>query len=122
LEALKRKHEEEFSHERWKRRKVETELDDISAELKTAMRMGRYASDLAKRETELRRNAEVREKELMRRVEGLEKVKKRASDSGKAVLFEGLANMFQKAAQAQGEENGGSLKLALEPGGETPNV
>lgn len=116
--ASKRKHEQELSHERWKRRKVQTELDVISAELKTTRRMEKYASDLAKRETELRRQAEIREKELMRRVEVLEKEKKRVSNGGKAVFFEDLANMFQKAAQVQGDGNSGSLNLSLEPSGE----
>ena len=117
-EALKRRYEQELSHERSKRRKVQTELDEVSAELKATRRAEKYASDLAKRETELRRKAEMREKELMRRVDVLEKEKKRASDGGKAVLFEGLANMFQKAAQAQGDGSGGSLKLSLESGEE----
>jgi hypothetical protein len=49
----------------------------------------------------------------------LEKEKKRASDGGKAELFEDLANMFQKAAHAQGEGGGGSL--SLESGGENSN-
>jgi hypothetical protein len=110
-EALKRKHEQELSHEKWKRRKVQMELDDISAELKVTRRMEKYASELAKRETELRREAEMREKDLMRMIEVSEKEKKRVSDGGKAVLFEGLASMFQKAAQAQGDESGSSLKL-----------
>lgn len=118
-EALKRKQDQELSHERWKRRKVQTELDDISAELKAARHMEKHASGLAKRETELRRQAEMRGEELMRRIEVLEKEKKRASDGGKAVLFEDLANMFQKAAQVQGDGSGGSLKLTLEPGEET---
>ena len=117
-EALKRKYEQELSHEKSKRRKVQAELDEISAELKTTRRMEKYASDSTKRETELRRKAEMREKELIRRVEVLEKEKKRASDGGKAVLFEDLANMFQKAAQAQGDGSGGSLKLSLGSGGE----
>jgi len=117
-EALKRKYEQELSHEKSKRRKVQAELDEISAELKATRRMEKYASDSTKREIELRRKAEMREKELIRRVEVLEKEKKRASDGGKAVLFEDLANMFQKAAQAQGDGSGGSLKLSLGSGGE----
>lgn len=121
-EALKRKHEQELSHEKWKRRRVQTELDDISAELKATRRMEKYASDFAKRETELRRRAEMREKDLMKRVEVLEKEKKRASGGGKAVLFEDLANMFQKAAQVQGVGSGSSLNLTLEPCGETSSL
>lgn len=119
-EALKRKHEQELSHEKWKRRKVQTELDEISAELRTTKRMERYASELAKREAELRRQTEMREKELVRRIGVSEKEKKRVSDGGKAVLYEDLATMFQKAAQAQGEGSGGSLKLKT--GGETSSV
>ena len=97
------------------------ELDETSAELKAAKRMEKYASDLAKKETELRRKAEMREKELTRRIEVLEKENKRAP-GGKMVLFEDLANMFQKAAHAQGEGSGGSLKLSLGPGEENSNV
>lgn len=118
-EALKRKYEQELSHEKSKRRKVQTGLDEITAELKAARRMEKYASDLAKKETELRRKAEMREKELTRRIGALEKEKKRASDGGKAVLLEDLANMFQKAAHAQGEGGGGPL--SLESGGENLN-
>ena len=121
-EALKRKYEQEISHEKSKRRKLQAELDEISAELRAARRMEKYASDLAKREGELCRKAEMREKELFKRIEVLEKEKKRASDGGKAVLFEGLANMFQKAAQAQGDGSGGSVKLSLESGGENPST
>ncbi|KAF9650581.1 hypothetical protein BDM02DRAFT_1345644 [Thelephora ganbajun] len=110
-EALKRKYEQELSHEKSKRRKVQTELDEISAELKTTRRMEKYASDLVKKEVELRRKAEMREKELTKRIEVLEEEKKRVSNGGKAVLFEDLANMFQKAAQAQGDGSGDSLKL-----------
>ena len=117
-EALKRKCEQELSHERSKRRRIQAEVDEISAELKATRRMEKYASDSAKREAELRRKAEMREKELIKRIDVLEKEKKRASDGGKAVLFEDLANMFQKAAQAQGDGSGGSLKLSLEPGEE----
>ena len=117
-EALKRKYEQELYYEKSKHRRVRAELDEISAEFRAARRMEKYASDLAKREAELRRKAEMREKELIRRVEVLEKGKKSASDGGKAVLFEDLANMFQKAAQAQGDGSGGSLKLSLESGGE----
>ena len=120
-EALKRKYEQELSHERSKRRKVHTELDETFAELRAAKRMEKHASDLAKKETELRRKVEMREKELTRRIEVLEKENKRAS-GGKAVLFEDLANMFQKAAHAQGEGPGGSLKLSLGPGEENSNI
>ena len=120
-EELKRKYEQELSHEKSKRRKVQVELDEISAELRTTRRAEKYASDSVKREVELRRKAEMREKELIKRIEALEKEKKRVSDGGKAVLFEDLANMFQKAAQAQGDGSGGSLKLSLEPGGEDPS-
>ena len=112
-EALKRKHEQELSHEKWKRRKVQTELDDISAKLKATRRMEKYATDIAERETKLRREAEMREKELMGRIEVL---KKRATDGGKAVLFEDPTTIFQKAAQAEGVGSDGLLKLALEPG------
>lgn len=117
-EALKRKYEQELSHEKFKRRKIQEDLDEISAELRTARRMEKYTSDLARREAELLRKSEMREKELIARVEVLEKEKKRVSDGGKAVLLEDLANMFQKAAQAQGDGSGGSLKLSLESGGE----
>lgn len=117
-EAVKRKYEQELSHEKSKRQKLQAQLDEVSAELRTTRRMEKYASDSAKREAELCRKAEMRERELIKRIEGLEKEKKRASDGGKAVLFEDLANMFQKAAQAQGDGSGGSLKLSLEPGGE----
>ena len=118
-EAHKRKQERELSHEKWKRRKIQTELDDVSAELKATRRMEKYASDLAKSETELRRNAETREKELVRKIEVLEK-EKRTYDGGKAVLFEDLASMLQRAAQAQGGDgSSGSLVLAPEPNGET---
>ena len=117
-EALKRKYEQDLSHEKSKRRKVEMELDEVSAELKAAKRMEKYASDLAKRETEFRRRAETREKGLARRIEVLEKEKKRVSDGGKAVLFEDLANIFQKAAHGQGDGSTGSLRLSLEPGEE----
>ena len=115
-EALKRRCEQELSREKYKRRKVQAELDEISDELRATRRMEKYAADSARREAELRRKAEMREKELVRRIEILEKEKKRASDGGKAVLFEDLANMFQKAAQAQGDGSGSSLKLSLEPG------
>ena len=121
-EALKRKYEQELSHEKYKRRKIQEELDEISAELRAARRMEKYTSDLARREAELRRKAEMREKELIARVEALEKEKKRVSDGGKAVLLEDLANMFQKAAQAQGDGGGGPLKLDLESGGEDSNL
>jgi len=115
-EALKRKYEQELSHERSKRRKVQDELDEISAELRTARRMEKYASDSAKREAEFRNKAEIRERGLIRRIEVLEKGKQRASDSGKVVLFEDLASMFQKAAWAQGDGGGSSRNLGLEPG------
>ena len=121
-ETLKRKYEQELSHEKSKRRRLQAELDEISAELRATRRMEKYASDLAKREAELCRKTEMREKELIKRVEALEKEKKRASDGGKAVLFEGLANMFQKAAQAQGDGSGGSVKLSLESGGENSSI
>jgi len=117
-EALKRKNEQELSHERSKRRRIQAELDEISAELRATRRMEKYASDMAKREAELRRKAEIREKGLIKRIEVLEKEKKRASDGGKAVLFEDLANMFQKAAQVEGDGGGGSLKLSLDSGEE----
>ena len=119
-EALKRKYEQELSHEKYKRRKIQEELDEVSAELRAARRMEKYASDLARREAELHQKAEMREKELITRIEALEKEKKRVSDGGKAVLFEDLANMFQKAAHAQGD-GGGSLRLSLEPSGEDSN-
>ena len=121
-EAAKRKYEQELSYEKSKRRKLQAGLDEISAELRTARRMEKYASDLAKSEAELCRKAEMREKELIKRVEVLEKEKKRASDGGKAVLFEDLANMFQKAAQAQGDGSGGSVKISLESGGENSSA
>ena len=117
-EALKRRYELELSHEKSKRRKLQGELDEISAELRATRRMEKYASDTARREAELCRKAEMREKELLKRIEALEKEKKRASDGGKAGLFEDLANMFQKAAQAQGDGSGGSVKLSLDSGGE----
>ena len=121
-EVLKRKYEQEISYEKSKRRKLQAELDEISAELRTTRRMEKYASDLAKREAELCRKAEMRERELIKRIEVLEKEKKRASDGGKAVLFEDLANMFQKAAQAQGDGGGGSVKLSPESGGENSSI
>ena len=119
-EALKRKYEQELSHEKYKRRKIQEELDEVSAELRAARRMEKCTSDLARREAELHQKAEMREKELITRIEALEKEKKRVSDGGKAVLFEDLANMFQKAAHAQGD-GGGSLRLSLEPSGEDSN-
>jgi len=119
-EALKRKYEQELSHERSKRCKVEEELDEISAELRVARRMEKYASDAAKREAELRKKAEMRERELIRRQEALGKGKQRASDGGtvlKVLHFEDLASMFQKSTQAQGDaSSGGSRNLGLEPG------
>jgi len=115
-EALKRKYEQELSHERSKRRRIQEELDEISAELRGARRMENYALDTAEREAELRRKAEMREKELIRRVEVLGKGKQRASDGGKVVLLEGRASMFQKSAQAQGDGGGSSRNLGLEPG------
>ena len=115
-EALKRKYEQELSHERSKRRRVQEELDEISAELRGARRMENYALDSAKREAELRKKAEMREKELIRRVEVLGKGKQRASDGGKVVLLEDLAGVFQKPARIQGGGGGGSRNLGLEPG------
>lgn len=117
-EALKRRYELELSHEKSKRRRLQGELDEISAELRATRRMEKYASDMARREAELCRKAEMRERELLERIEVLEKEKKRASDGGKAGLFENLANMFQKAAQAQGDGSGDSVKLSLDSGGE----
>ena len=115
-EALKRKYEQELSHERSKRRRVLEELDEVSAELRGARRMENYALDAAKREADLRQRAEMREKELIRRVEVLGKGKQRASDGGKAVLLEGRASMFQKPAQVRGDGGGSSRNLGLEPG------
>jgi len=115
-EALKRKYEQELSHERSKRRRVQEELDELSAELRGARRMEDYALDAAKREAELRRKAEMREKELIRRIEVLGRGKQRGSDGGKVVLLEGLASRFQKPAQAQGGGGGNSRNLGLEPG------
>lgn len=112
-EALKRKYEQELSHEKSKRRKVQEERDEISAELRAARRMEKYSSDLARREVELRQKAEMREKELIRRVEVLEKEKKRTSDGSNAVLFEDLGGIFQKA---QGDGCSGSPEFSLEPG------
>ena len=115
-EALKRRYEQELSHERIKRRRVLEELDEISAELRAARRMEKYASDAAKREAELRKKAEMRERELIRRVEVLGKGKQRASEVRKVLHFEDLENMFRKANQAQGDGSGGSRNLGLEPG------
>ena len=115
-EALKRKYEQELSHERIKRRRVLEELDEISAELRAARRMEKYASDAAKREAELRKKAEMRERELIRRVEVLGKGKQRASEVRQVLHFEDLENMFRKANQAQGDGSGGSRNLGLEPG------
>jgi len=115
-EALKRKYEQELSHERSKRRRVQEELDEISAELRSARRMENYALDAAKKEAELRQKAEMREKELIRRVEVLGKGKQRASDGGKVAPLEDLASRFQRPTQAQGGGGGSSRNLGLEPG------
>ena len=115
-EALKRKYEQELSHERSKRRRAQEELDEISAELRGARRMENYALDAAKREAGLRQKAEMREKELIRRIEVLGKGKQRASDGGKVASFEGLTSVFQKPPQAQGDGGGSSRNLGLEPG------
>jgi hypothetical protein len=100
--SLKHKLEDELICEKSARRKVEKKIDQLESELQVARRMEAFALGQVKREVESRRKVEEREKDLMGKIEEMEREMKTGADVGKVVLFEDLANMFQKAAQGEG--------------------